>query len=125
MSSRLETANKNTLAKPIAIKMGLTIPDVTRMIDLLQEEIQNCIKENKRVQINGFLIFTPKNVKAKRMRSALDNKEYDVPARRDVFVAVGKQFKEYIKDGYTEAGETSNDDSSQPKRARKNSKHTA
>ena len=116
---KIETANKNAIARSISHQMSLTISDVTRMIDLFQLEIENCIRDNKRVQINGFLIFTPKNIEAKKLISPIDGKEYFVCARRDVSVSVGKDFKEYIKDAYTGKVEQEDDSTKKSPRARK------
>ena len=116
---KIETANKNAIARSISHQMSLTISDVTRMIDLFQLEIENCIRDNKRVQINGFLIFTPKDIEAKKLVSPLDGKEYFVCARRDVTVTVGKDFKDYIKDAYTGEKEQEDDSVKKPQRTRK------
>lgn len=98
--NRIETIDKNMLSKAIARRMGLTIVDVMKIIDILQDEVISAIKENKKVQLNGFLIFTPQNVEGRTLVSPLDKKEYVIPAKRTVEIRVGKFFKNEIKDSY-------------------------
>ena len=100
--TRIETVDKNMLSKSIARRMGMPIIDVIQMIDIFEDEIITSVKENKKGQLNGFLIFMPKNVGKSKIISALDHKEYEIPARRTVDVRVGKYFKDSIKVAYTE-----------------------
>ena len=57
---KLEVVNKETISKNISRQLGLTIADVSRIIDIFQYEVEDAIKNNKKVQLNGFLILTPK-----------------------------------------------------------------
>ena len=116
---KLEVVNKETISKNISRQLGLTIADVSRIIDIFQYEVEDAIKNNKKVQLNGFLILTPKNVKGKVIVSPLDKKEYAIEAHRSVEVKVGKEFRDYIKDGYR--GEE-DDTPEKPKRLRKSKK---
>lgn len=120
---KLEIVDKNMLSKSIARRMGLTISDVLQIINIFEDEIITSIKENKKVQLNGFLIFTPKNVNGMTLKSPLDNKEYYIKAKRTVDVRVGKYFKEAIKNSYksTEEEVTDNDSSKKPRRTKKSS----
>ena len=65
IEQKLEVVEKTTLSKSIARQMGLTIVDVMKIINIFEEEIIEAIKNNKKVQLNGFLIFTPKNIEEK------------------------------------------------------------
>ena len=116
---KLEVVNKETISKNISRQLGLTIADVSRIIDIFQYEVEDAIKNNKKVQLNGFLILTPKNVEGKVIVSPLDKKEYTIEAHRSVEVKVGKEFRDYIKDGYK--GEE-DDTPEKPKRTRKGKK---
>ena len=116
---KLEVVNKETISKNISRQLGLTIADVSRIIDIFQYEVEDAIKNNKKVQLNGFLILTPKNVEGKVIVSPLDKKEYTIEAHRSVEVKVGKEFRDYIKDGYK--GEE-DDTPEKPKRTRKSKK---
>ena len=116
---KLEVVNKETISKNISRQLGLTIADVSRIIDIFQYEVEDAIKNNKKVQLNGFLILTPKNVEGKVIVSPLDKKEYTIEAHRSVEVKVGKEFRDYIKDGYK--GEE-DDTPEKPKRSRKGKK---
>ena len=116
---KLEVVNKETISKNISRQLGLTIADVSRIIDIFQYEVEDAIKNNKKVQLNGFLILTPKNVEGKVIVSPLDKKEYTIEAHRSVEIKVGKEFRDYIKDGYK--GEE-DDTPEKPKRTRKSKK---
>lgn len=100
---KMSVVDKNMLSKSIARRMGLTISDVMQIITIFEDEIITAIKDNKKVQLNGFLIFTPRNVEGMTLTSPLDNKEYHVKAKRVVDVRVGKYFKESIKNSYAPA----------------------
>ena len=116
---KLEVVNKETISKNISRQLGLTIADVSRIVDIFQYEVEDAIKNNKKVQLNGFLILTPKNVEGKVIVSPLDKKEYTIEAHRSVEVKVGKEFRDYIKDVYK--GEK-DDTPEKPKRTRKSKK---
>ena len=121
---KLEIVDKNMLSKSIARRMGLTISDTLQIINIFEDEIINSIKENKKVQLNGFLIFTPKNVDGMKIVSPLDKKEYYIKPKRTVDVRVGKYFKESIKNSYkpSESEEKENASDKKPKRAKKSTK---
>ena len=120
---KLEVVEKTTLSKSIARRMGLTIVDVMKIIDTFEEEIIDAIKSNKKVQLNGFLVFVPKNVEGKTIVSPLDKKEYIIKPKRTVEVRVGKFFKDSIKDSYKPIEEVKVDDSDKKQtRTRKSKK---
>ena len=115
--------DKNMLSKSIARRMGLTISDVMQIITIFEDEIINAIKENKKVQLNGFLIFIPRNVEGMTLTSPLDKKEYHIKPKRVVDVRVGKYFKESIKNSYTpvEVEAKPDESSKKPRRTKKSS----
>ena len=100
---RVEVVDKMTLAKMIANKEGIIISEALSFIDTFEEVIVKSVKEEKKVQLNDFLSFTPEIKEEKRMVSALDKKEYVIPRKRVVLVSVGKGFKEAIQEGLTKA----------------------
>lgn len=119
---KMSVVDKNMLSKSIARRMGLTISDVMQIITIFEDEIITAIKDNKKVQLNGFLIFTPRNVEGMTLTSPLDNKEYHVKAKRVVDVRVGKYFKESIKNSYAPVEvEAKTDESSKKSRRTKKS----
>ena len=119
---KMSVVDKNMLSKSIARRMGLTISDVMQIITIFEDEIITAIKENKKVQLNGFLIFTPRDVEGMTLTSPLDNKEYHIKAKRVVDVRVGKYFKESIKNSYTPTEvEVKTDESSKKSRRTKKS----
>ena len=120
---KMSIVDKNMLSKSIARRMGLTISDVMQIITIFEDEIITAIKENKKVQLNGFLIFTPRDVEGMTLTSPLDKKEYHIKAKRVVDVRVGKYFKESIKNSYSSELEEKQDESNKKsKRTRKGSK---
>ena len=119
---KMSVVDKNMLSKSIARRMGLTISDVMQIITIFEDEIITAIKENKKVQLNGFLIFTPRDVEGMTITSPLDKKEYHIKAKRVVDVRVGKYFKESIKNSYAPAeAEAKTDESSKKSRRTKKS----
>ena len=98
---RVEVVDKMALAKMIANKEGIIISEALSFIDTFEEAIIKSVKEEKKVQLNDFLSFTPEIKEEKRMISALDKKEYIIPRKRVVLVSVGKGFKETIQEGLT------------------------
>lgn len=123
-TQKMNVIDKNMLSKSIARRMGLTISDVLQIINIFEDEIITAIKEKKKVQLNGFLIFTPRDVEGMTLTSPLDNKEYHIKAKRVVDVRVGKYFKDSIKDSYTPPQtETKKDEGNKkPRRTKKGSK---
>ena len=120
---KLEIVDKNMLSKSIARRMGLTISDTLQIINIFEDEIINSIKENKKVQLNGFLIFTPKNVDGMKIVSPLDKKEYYIKPKRTVDVRVGKYFKESIKNSY-KPSESEVEENASDKKSKRTKKST-
>lgn len=120
---KMSVVDKNMLSKSIARRMGLTISDVMQIITIFEDEIITAIKENKKVQLNGFLIFTPRDVEGMTLTSPLDKKEYHIKAKRVVDVRVGKYFKESIKNSYTpvEVEVKTNESNKKSRRTKKSS----
>ena len=119
---KMEIVDKLTLSKSIGRRIGLTISDVMKIIDIFEDEIIDAIKNNKKVQLNGFLIFTPKDIEGRTITSPLDNKEYVVDPKRTVDVRVGKYFKESIKESYKPVEVKEDVDNKEPRRTRKSKK---
>ena len=121
---KISVVDKNMLSKSIARRMGLTISDVMQIITIFEDEIITAIKENKKVQLNGFLIFTPRDVEGMTLTSPLDKKEYHIKAKRVVDVRVGKYFKESIKNSYSpvEVEDKPNESNKKPRRTKKSTK---
>ena len=119
---KTETVDKTTLSKQIARRIGLTITDVINIIDIFEDEIINSIKQNKKVQLNGFLVFEPRNVEGGKFYSALDKKEYEINPKRIVLVRVGKYFKESIAESYAPAKGEEDDNYKESKRTTSKSK---
>lgn len=120
---KMSVVDKNMLSKAIARRMGLTISDVMQIITIFEDEIITAIKENKKVQLNGFLIFTPRDVEGMTLTSPLDQKEYHIKAKRVVDVRVGKYFKESIKNSYSpvEVEEKPSESNKKTRRTKKSS----
>ena len=119
---KTETVDKTMLSKQIARRIGLTITDVINIIDIFEDEIINSIKQNKKVQLNGFLVFEPRNVEGGKFYSALDKKEYEMKPKRIVLVRVGKYFKESIAESYVPTKGEEDDNYKESKRTTSKSK---
>ena len=57
---------KADIVEIIAEKTGFTAKDVKLMVEQFLDEIKNCLRENKHLEIRGFGTFKVKNHKAKR-----------------------------------------------------------
>ena len=44
---KLEVVNKEAISKNISRQLGLTIADVSRIIDIFQYEVEDAVKNNK------------------------------------------------------------------------------
>lgn len=97
--TKLEVVDKLSLAKTIANRQCITISEALSLIDAYQSGIINAIKDNKKVQLNDFLTFTPDTLNEKKIVSPLDKKEYVVPRKRVVRISIGKGFKQLIQEG--------------------------
>lgn len=97
--TKLEVVDKLTLAKIVANRQCITISEATSLIDSVEDVIVTSVKNNKKVQLNDFLTFTPDVLEEKKIVSPLDKKEYIVPRKRVVKITVGKGFKKAIQEG--------------------------
>lgn len=94
----IKTVDQLTIARMIADKTGLTIAEVTEVIELEQKLTMNFVKRGKKVIKKNYLTLTPRIVKGKSLKCPINGEVYDVETRRGVSVRVGRGFKAYIND---------------------------
>lgn len=96
--NEIKTVDQLSIAKIIADKTGLTIAEVTEVIELEQKLTMNFIKRGRKVIKKNYLILTPTIIKGKTLRCPINGEVYEVEARRGVSIRVGRGFKAYIND---------------------------
>lgn len=94
----IKTVDQLTIAKMIASKTGLTIAEVTEVIELEQKLTMNFVKRGRKVIKKNYLTLTPIVVKGRTLKCPINGKDYELETRRGVTVRVGRGFKSYISD---------------------------
>lgn len=94
----IKTVDQMTIAKMIATSTGLTIAEVTEVIELEQKLTMNFIKRGRKVIKKNYLTLTPIVVKGRILKCPINGKEYELEPRKGVTVRVGRGFKSYISD---------------------------
>lgn len=94
---KLKSFGKADIARKLKRKFPfLTIEELVDIITEEHVEIVETIKNGGKVVFNGFLSITPKSTPARKLKSALDNKTYDIEARQSVSVKIGNNFKRIL-----------------------------
>ncbi len=97
-SAKVKTVDQLTIAKMIADKTGLTITEITEIIELEQKLTMSFIKKGRKVIKKNYLTLTPCIVKSRSLKCPLNSKDYEIPAHLSVTVRVGSGFKAYLND---------------------------
>ncbi|RKY23640.1 MAG: integration host factor subunit beta [Planctomycetota bacterium] len=87
---------KAEIVELIAEKTGFTIKDVKIVVEHFLEEVKNCLKENKHLEIRGFGTFKVKNHKARKARNPRTNQEVFVQARKKALFKVSKELNKLL-----------------------------
>ncbi len=87
---------KADIVEMIAEKTGFTAKDVKLMVEQFLEEIKNCLKENKHLEIRGFGTFKVKNHKARKARNPKTNEEVIVPAKKKAVFKVSRELNNLL-----------------------------
>jgi len=89
--------NKFNLVEKYQSKFGVSKTQAENAVEFLLEEIKSGVLLNGKVSLNGFGIFTKKEMKARVARNPRTGELVDVPAHCKVKFAVAKSFKEAVK----------------------------
>ncbi len=73
-----------------------TLSEIQEVIELEHEIIRKAVRNGNRVQINGFISATLKTMPARKLKSPIDGKVYDVSETKTASIRVGKRFKEEV-----------------------------
>ncbi|MEA2064247.1 MAG: HU family DNA-binding protein, partial [Gemmatimonadota bacterium] len=87
---------KADIVEIIAEKTGFTAKDVKLMVEQFLDEIKNCLKENKHLEIRGFGTFKVKNHKARKARNPKTNEEVLVPAKKKAVFKVSRELNNLL-----------------------------
>ena len=88
---------KLEITELVAEKTGHTIRDAKMVVEQFLEEVKNCLKEDKHLELRGFGTFKVKNQKARRARNPKTNTEVDVPAKKKAVVKVSPELNKMLK----------------------------
>lgn len=91
-TAKVKTVDQLTIAKMIADKTGLTITEITEIIELEQKLTMSFIKKGRKVIKKNYLTLTPCIVKSRSLKCPLNSKDYEIPAHLSVTVRVGSGF---------------------------------
>lgn len=87
---------KADIVEIIAEKTGFTAKDVKLMVEQFLEEVKNCLKESKHLEIRGFGTFKVKNHKARKARNPKTNQEVIVPAKKKAVFKVSRELNNLL-----------------------------
>ncbi|MEA1996792.1 MAG: HU family DNA-binding protein [Gemmatimonadota bacterium] len=87
---------KADMVELISEKTGFTAKDVKVVVEQLLDEVKNCLKENKHLEIRGFGTFKVKNHKERKARNPKTNEEVMVPAKRKAFFKVSRELNNIL-----------------------------
>lgn len=88
---------KKDLVDKIAESTELTKKDVEKVINALTASIIEGVKDEKKVQLNGFGTFEPRERAARVGHSPRTKEEIQIPATRTVGFKVSSTFKDALK----------------------------
>lgn len=73
-----------------------TLSEIQEILELEHEVIRKAVRNRNKVQINGFITATLKTAPARKLKSPINGKVYDVPEMKTASIRVGKRFKEEL-----------------------------
>ena len=85
---------KADIVELIAGKSGFQGREVKVVVE---EEVKNCLAENKHLEIRGFGTFRLKKHKARKARNPKTGKEVNVPARKKAVFKVSRLLNDLLQ----------------------------
>ena len=95
---KIKSVEQLAVAKIVATKLGITIGQVTDVIETEQQVTMAHVKRGFRVVKKNYLTIIPTTQPAYTMVSKLDKKEYVIEKRTRIKVKIGQGFKSYVAD---------------------------
>lgn len=90
-------ANKADLVEKVVAKTNLTKKDVTAVVEVLFESIQEELAAGEKVQLIGFGTFEVRERAARKGRNPQTGEEIDIAASKVPGFKAGKALKEAVK----------------------------
>ncbi|HUU26368.1 MAG TPA: HU family DNA-binding protein [archaeon] len=87
---------KADIVELISEKTGFTAKDVKIIVEQFLDEVKNCLKEDKHLEVRGFGTFKAKNHKSRKARNPKTNEEVVVPAKKKAFFKVSRELNSLL-----------------------------
>lgn len=92
----IKTISQLEIAKEIANELNTTIDFVLKVVDMEQRKTMEYVSKGYKVIKKNYLTLTPCKQKARKIHSALTNKDYELKPKTTVKVSVGEGFKSFV-----------------------------
>jgi DNA-binding protein HU-beta len=90
---------KKDLTTKIAVKLGLTLVEVTPIVEQMLQEIKIGVKKGENIYLRGFGRFFPKHIAARKGRNIKKALSIDLPPSIRPTFKVSKEFVKFVKEG--------------------------
>ena len=91
--------NKSDILKQLSINFpNFLKKDLSKVIEIILENIKNSLKNNERVELRDTMIFEPKSFKARYARDPRNNQKVFVPDRKLVKFKISKKWQKKINE---------------------------
>lgn len=89
--------NKAELIKSISAKLGFKKADVEVLVNVIFDEIGDCLAKGEKVRISGFGTFEVRERAARKGRNPQTGEEIDIPASKVPVFKAAKALKDLVK----------------------------
>ena len=91
--------NKSDILKQLSINFpNFLKKDLSKVIEIILENIKNSLKNNERVELRDTMIFKAKSFKARYARDPRNNQKVFVPERKLVKFKISKKWQKVINE---------------------------
>lgn len=106
---------KSELIKLLAEKYKhLYVKDVSKIVDVIFEEISKALARGDRVELRGFGSFSIRHREAREARNPRTNEKVMLGERKAIYFRAGKEVKERMNDEVSSEATSSGSDGSNP-----------
>ena len=86
--------NKSDILKQLSINFpNFLKKDLSKVIEIILENIKNSLKNNERVELRDTIIFEAKSLKARYARDPRNNQKVFVPDRKLIKFKISKKWQ--------------------------------
>mgnify|MGYP005749400799 FL=1 len=91
--------NKSDILKQLSINFpNFLKKDLSKVIEIILENIKNSLKNNERVELRDTIIFEAKSLKARYARDPRNNQKVFVPDRKLIKFKISKKWQKKINE---------------------------